>query len=217
MWRAVSAWRKNQSEVQMYEALIKRVVDFTVAAFLCIALLPILLLVAIVIVIDSKGPAFFVQNRVGRNCRVFSLYKFRTMTDELREIPSAPVIGKATGVTNAGHFLRKYKLDELPQLINILKGDMSLVGPRPGVPMQLRDMTKNEKKRYSVPPGLTGLAQVSGNIHIRWKERFEFDLEYVKNISFLNDMRIIFRTALLIFVGEEYFVGKSLKIGKRKL
>lgn len=201
----------------MYEALIKRVVDFTVAAFLCSALLPILLLVAIVIVIDSKGPAFFVQNRVGRNCRVFSLYKFRTMTDELREIPSAPVIGKATGVTNAGHFLRKYKLDELPQLINILKGDMSLVGPRPGVPMQLRDMTKNEKKRYSVPPGLTGLAQVSGNIHIRWKERFEFDLEYVKNISFLNDMRIIFRTALLIFVGEEYFVGKSLKIGKRKL
>lgn len=199
----------------MYEALIKRVVDFAVAAFLCSALLPILLLVAIVIVIDSKGPALFVQNRVGRNCRVFSLYKFRTMTDELREIPSAPVIGKATGVTNAGHFLRKYKLDELPQLINILKGDMSLVGPRPGVPSQLREMTNNEKKRYSIRPGLTGLAQVSGNIHIRWKHRFVFDLRYVENISFFNDMRIIFRTAILIFVGEEYFVGKPLKMSKR--
>ena len=199
----------------MYKNIVKRLFDILAAVVLLPVLCPVFFAIAVWIIADSRGRLFFLQERVGRNCQTFTLYKFRTMTDEPRPISKQPVIGKAVGVTRAGYFLRKFKLDELPQLIHVLKGDMSLVGPRPSVPEQLNDMTNKEKIRYSMRPGLTGLAQVSGNIHMPWKERFIYDFEYVENVSFLNDLRILFRTAVVVFVGEEFFVGKPLRIGKR--
>ena len=198
----------------MYKTIIKRILDILVSTITFILLLPLFMLVIILIKIDSKGPIFFIQKRVGKNLKVFEILKFRTMTVEKREVTNKPIIGKDLGVTQIGYFLRRLKIDELPQLLNVLKGDMSLVGPRPTIERQLHNMTELEKSRYSVAPGLTGLAQVSGNIHLTWKKRYIYDLEYVNNISFLNDMKILIRTFILVFVGEDKFVNKPLKLRK---
>jgi lipopolysaccharide/colanic/teichoic acid biosynthesis glycosyltransferase len=137
------------------------------------------------------------------------------MTNEKREVGSKPLIGKVEGVTRIGYFLRMFKIDELPQLLNVFRGEMSLVGPRPSVKKQLTLMSEEEKRRYSVLPGLTGLAQVSGNIHITWQERYVLDLKYVDNISFRNDIRIFYRTAILILTGEKQYKHKNLRITKK--
>ena len=121
-------------------------------------------------------------------------------------------IGKDDGVTKIGFYLRRYKIDEIPQLINVIRGEMSLVGPRPGVPEDVERMSDKAKKRYQVRPGLTGLAQVSGNIYNSWEKRYEYDLQYVKNKSFINDVRIIIRTFKIIIIGEEKFVDNPLKL-----
>jgi lipopolysaccharide/colanic/teichoic acid biosynthesis glycosyltransferase len=173
-------------------------------------LTPFLILVSILIKLDSKGPIFFRQVRVGKGLNTFNFLKFRSMTNIEREVK--PVHGRASGVTKVGYYLRRFKIDELPQLYHVLIGQMSLVGPRPSIPAQLEQMTELEKNRYSVSPGLTGLAQVSGNIHLPWQERYKVDLKYIRNISVLNDLRIICRTVLLIFIGEEKFVDQPLKI-----
>ena len=195
----------------MYKNLIKRALDFTIALSILILLLPFFFVLAIIIKLDSKGPVFFSQERVGKDLRHLLIFKFRTMTNEKREVGTSPIIGRSKGVTNVGYYLRRFKIDELPQLVSVLKGDMSLIGPRPSIPSHLNQMTKIEKMRYSVNPGLSGLAQVSGNIHISWSERYQKDLEYIRNISFLNDMRIIIRTAQIIVIGEAYFVKKPLR------
>jgi lipopolysaccharide/colanic/teichoic acid biosynthesis glycosyltransferase len=166
--------------------------------------------VSLLIKLDSKGPVFFVQNRIGKDLNIFKVYKFRTMTDKKRSV--AKVISKAKGVTGIGYYLRRYKVDELPQLFNVLKGDMSLVGPRPSVEEQLEEMTQEEKRRYSVRPGMTGLAQVCGNIHLSWGDRYQYDLIYVENISMVNDLKIILRTILIIIMGEEKFLNQPLTI-----
>ena len=134
------------------------------------------------------------------------------MTHEKREVGDKPLIGKAAGVTPIGYFLRRLKIDELPQLIHVFSGQMSLVGPRPSIPSQLEAMNEKQKRRYLIRPGLTGLAQVSGNIHLSWPERYEFDLKYIHNISLPNDIRILVRTAFLIVKGEEYYLNKPLRI-----
>tara|TARA_B110000046_G_scaffold63311_1_gene70780 strand:+ start:330 stop:938 length:609 start_codon:yes stop_codon:yes gene_type:complete len=195
----------------MYRNLIKRALDFTIALSILIMLLPFFFVLAIIIKFDSKGPVFFSQERVGKDLRHLLIFKFRTMTNEKREVGTSPIIGRSEGVTNVGYYLRRFKIDELPQLVSVLKGDMSLIGPRPSIPSHLNQMTKIEKMRYSVSPGLSGLAQVSGNIHISWSERYQKDLEYIRNISFLNDLRIIIRTAQIIVIGEAYFVKKPLR------
>lgn len=194
----------------MYYHFLKRVLDLAISILLIVILFPFLFLTALLIKLDSKGPIFFTQTRVGKNMEPFKLYKFRTMTDEKREVTK--IIGKAEGVTKIGYYLRRYKIDELPQLINVCKGEMSLVGPRPSIVEQLEEMTENEKKRYSVRPGMTGLAQVSGNIHISWPERYKYDLKYVNNVLFLNDLRILIRTILIVMRGEEKFVDSPLTI-----
>ncbi|MHA7865526.1 sugar transferase [Flagellimonas marinaquae] len=196
----------------MYSFLCKRLLDIIVSTVLLVLLSPLLLLVAIVVPLESSGPVFFEQERVGQSLRSISVLKFRTMTNEVHEVGTKPIIGRATGVTKLGYWLRKFKIDELPQLLSVLRGDLSLVGPRPSVREQLNNMTKLEKSRYDVRPGLTGLAQVSGNIHLTWKERYKKDLEYISNISFKNDFKILLRTALLIVKGEEYFVNKPMKL-----
>ncbi len=163
-----------------------------------------------IILADTRGPLFFRQERVGKGLTFFKVYKFRTMTHEKRTVGSKPIIGKADGVTKVGYYLRRYKIDELPQLFNVLFGDMSLVGPRPSIPDQLLQMTEEEKQRYSVRPGLTGLAQINGNIHLSWKERFVYDLKYVDHVNFWNDLKIIFRTVFIVILGEQKFLNKPL-------
>jgi len=194
----------------MYSHFFKRLFDFLFAASVIVVFLIPIVVVVLLIKLGSKGPLMFRQVRVGRDLKTFSVYKFRTMTDEKRVVGTKPIIGKAEGVTKIGFYLRRFKIDELPQVINVLNGDMSIVGPRPSIPEQLKNMTVDEKMRYSVRPGLTGLAQINGNIHLQWKERFVYDLEYVKNINFINDMRIIFRTFFIVIHGEEKFLNKPV-------
>lgn len=194
----------------MYRNFFKSLLDFSVAfTILLVAFLP-LLLISLLILTESKGPLFFKQERVGKGLRSFKVFKFRTMTHEKRTVGSTPIIGKADGVTRVGYYLRRYKIDELPQLLNVLLGDMSLVGPRPSVPEQLANMSEDEKRRYSVRPGLTGLAQVNGNIHLTWKERFVYDLEYVNHVTFWKDLTIIFRTIFIVVLGENKFINKPM-------
>ena len=198
----------------MYKSFFKRGIDISVALILCFALVPVLFIVFILVKIDSPGPLFFKQERVGRNLRFFYILKFRTMTHEKREVGIEPIIGRGMGVTPVGFYLRRFKLDELPQVFNVLLGDLSLVGPRPSVKEQLANMTEEEKKRYSIRPGLTGLSQVSGNIHLSWKKRYQMDLEYVRNYSIQNDIKILFRTFTVICKGEDYYLNKPLKLEK---
>lgn len=198
----------------MYSVFIKRVIDITISFLLIVLLMPLSMLVFLMIKLDSKGPIFFKQERVGKDLKLFKIFKFRTMTNKKRSV--SKVIGRDKGVTRIGYYLRRFKIDELPQLINVLKGDMSLVGPRPSIKEQLETMGVQEKKRYSLRPGMTGLAQVCGNIHISWNERYKYDLEYVRNVSFVNDMKIILRTVLIVVIGEEKFVDKPLNLNKTK-
>lgn len=198
----------------MYSTFFKRLIDLLVAATLIILFSPFIILIFILIKLDSKGPLFFKQERVGKGLKLFYVLKFRTMTNEKRAVGDKPIIGKAHGVTRIGFYLRRYKIDELPQVLNVLRGDVSLVGPRPSVKEQLDNMTDEEKKRYSIKPGLTGLSQVSGNIHLSWKQRYQKDLEYVRNISVLNDINILIRTIIVIFKGEDYYLNKPLKLEK---
>jgi undecaprenyl phosphate N,N'-diacetylbacillosamine 1-phosphate transferase len=196
----------------MYKNGLKRFLDFlTAVTVLLIVCIPLLLII-LLLLLESKGPLFFRQVRVGKDLNLFSIYKFRTMTHEKREVGTTPIIGKAEGVTRVGYYLRRYKIDELPQLINVLNGDMSLVGPRPSIPEQLEKMTESEKTRYSVRPGLTGLAQVNGNIYLNWPERYIYDLQYIKNINFGNDIRIVFRTIFIVIWGEKKFLNKPVAL-----
>ncbi|WP_298222777.1 sugar transferase [Flavobacterium sp.] len=194
----------------MYRNFLKHILDFTVAFIILLLVLIPLLVIALLILTESKGPLFFRQERVGKDLKFFKVYKFRTMTNEKRTVGSTPIIGKAEGVTKVGYYLRRYKVDELPQLLNVLLGDMSLIGPRPSVPEQLKQMSDAEKRRYSVRPGLTGLAQINGNIHLSWKERFVYDLNYVDNVTFWNDLKIIFRTVFIVILGEHKFLNKPM-------
>ena len=194
----------------MYRNFFKPLIDFLVAFMILLVVLIPLLLIAMLILVESNGPLFFKQERVGKDLKFFKVFKFRTMTNEKRTVGSTPIIGKAEGVTRVGYYLRRFKIDELPQLLNVLLGDMSLIGPRPSVPEQLKQMSEEEKHRYSVRPGLTGLAQINGNIHLSWKERFVYDLQYVNHVTFWNDLKIIFRTVFIVILGEKKFLNKPV-------
>lgn len=190
--------------------VVKRLIDIIVSLAVLALFAPFGLMVALAIRVTSPGPIFFRQVRVGRGLRTFNVLKFRTMTHVDRSVPQGPLIGKAEGVTAVGYWLRRLKVDELPQILNVLWGDMSLVGPRPSVPAQLADTSWEDQHRYSVRPGITGLAQVSGNIHLSWPKRFKYDLYYVRHRSFGLDLRIIVRTLLVIIRGEAFFVDRPL-------
>ena len=194
----------------MYRNFFKVLIDFTAAFVIVLVVLIPMLVIAMLVLLESSGPLFFRQERVGKDLKLFSVYKFRTMTHEKRTVGDKPIIGKADGVTKVGYYLRRYKIDELPQLLNVLLGDMSLVGPRPSVPEQLANMSEEEQRRYSVRPGLTGLAQINGNIHLSWKERFVYDLEYVNKVTFWNDIKIIFKTIFIVILGEKKFINKPM-------
>ena len=177
------------------------------AGLLLILLLPILIITAVLIKLTSSGPVFFIQNRVGKNTSEFKLYKFRTMYHRPRKV--SKVLKDDPDVTAIGYFLRRFKIDELPQLINVLIGQMSLVGPRPCVPDTVKEFNEDGIFRIKVKPGLTGMAQVNGNIHLSWPERWKYDRLYVENLSFILDIKIIIKTIGLVLFGEERFIKKK--------
>ncbi|OED36902.1 hypothetical protein AB833_25960 [Chromatiales bacterium (ex Bugula neritina AB1)] len=190
---------------------MKRVVDIIAALIILAVLSPIILIVAGLIRGESGSPVFYRQVRVGYQRNTFELLKFRTMKvnpvrDHGKELdPADPEI------TFIGRFLRRFKIDELPQLLNVLRGQMSLVGPRPPLPLLLSEMNGHELKRFDVLPGLTGLAQVNGNIHLSWTQRFKYDLQYVDRCSFLLDMSILLKTILIVCFGEHRFVDRGIE------
>lgn len=157
--------------------------------------------------LDSKGDFFFFQERLGYKGRKFKIFKIRTMIDKVR-IADREIFKNDIEVTRIGAYLRRFKIDELPQIINVLIGDMSLVGPRPGLPSQYFDYNEDGKKRLEVLPGLTGLAQVNGNIYLTWEERWKYDKEYVEKIGFLLDFKIMIKTILILFNGEDKYLKK---------
>ncbi|WP_201529899.1 sugar transferase [Psychrobacter frigidicola] len=186
---------------------MKRCFDFLISVFFLIILSPLLIITTVLIKLTSKGPLFFKQQRVGKNGSLFFVYKFRTMTDKARDF-NQQILKNNDEVTRVGKIIRRLKIDELPQLFNVLIGDMSLVGPRPCLPGLVKDFNESGKKRLLVRPGLTGLAQVNGNIYLTWKQRWEFDKKYVEDQSVFLDLKIISRTALIVLFGEKW--GKKL-------
>ncbi|MCI2227549.1 sugar transferase [Polaribacter sp. MSW13] len=191
----------------MYKLFFKRFFDLFFSLIICLVLTPIFLFIYIVVKLDSKGNFFFFQERLGKNGKLFKVFKIRTMTDKPRETTQEIFKGNAE-VTKVGAVLRRLKIDELPQFINILKGDMSFVGPRPCLPSLQEKFDENALKRMLVRPGLTGLAQTNGNIYLTWEERWKYDRYYVENISFLLDVQIFIKTIQIVFKGEESFLKK---------
>jgi len=185
----------------MYRRIFKRITDLLVSFSFSFLMIPLSLLITVLIKVDSKGPVFFIQERIGLKGRIFNIYKFRTMTHKKR-FEHQEVFPDNPELTRIGRILRRFKMDELPQLFNVLLGDMSLVGPRPPLPTQIELYSEEDKKRLEVLPGLTGLAQISGSIMLSWPERWVYDREYVDNLSFLLDLKIILKTFRIIIIGE---------------
>ena len=176
----------------MYAKYIKRMLDLILSLMVLIILIPLMSIIYILVKIKLGSPVIFKQQRPGKNEKIFTLYKFRTMTDKKDE--NGNLLPDSERLTKFGKFLRSTSLDELPELINIIKGDMAIVGPRPLLVKYLPYYTKEEKHRHDVRPGLTGLAQICGRNNLDWNERFEMDLKYVNSVSFKKDLIIIFKT-----------------------
>lgn len=180
----------------MYRKYIKRVLDFTLSLIALIILSPLYLVLAILVRIKLGSPIIFKQERPGLNEKIFTLYKFRTMTDEKDE--NGKLLPDEVRLTKFGKFLRSTSLDELPELINIIKGDMSIVGPRPLLVEYLPLYNEKQRCRHNVRPGLTGYAQISGRNSISWEEKFNDDLMYIENITFMEDLKIVLKTVLKV-------------------
>ncbi len=192
----------------MYPRYIKRLTDIIITSIALLLALPLFLVCYILVKTDSKGPFFYMQERLGYKGKIFRVFKMRTMTYKQRT-SHREIFKNNAEVTKTGRILRRFKIDEIPQLINVLKGDMSLVGPRPGLPEQISEFNDDGRSRLLVKPGLTGLAQINGNIYLSWPERWKHDRKYVENLSFLLDVKIILKTFFIIIHGEEKFVKKS--------
>lgn len=179
-----------------YESFIKRPQDFLCALVGLICLSPVLVTTAILVRIKLGSPVLFTQDRPGIDGKIFKLYKFRSMTDE-RDGKGALLPDKLR-LTSFGRALRASSLDELPELLNMLKGDMSVVGPRPLLVRYLPRYNEHQARRHEVRPGFTGLAQVNGRNSISWEDKFDYDVEYVDNVSFIGDWKIIFKTIMIV-------------------
>lgn len=188
-------------ESKNHYIIIKNIFDYSAALVLLLILLPFILFFYIIILIKIGKPAVFVQERPGKNERLFKLYKFRSMTNETDS--AGNLLPDQKRITPLGSFIRKTSIDELPQLFNILKGDMSFIGPRPLAVKYLPYYSETEKLRHTVKPGITGLAQVSGRNSINWDKKLEIDVHYVKNISFKMDLTIFFKTIYKIIASKD--------------
>lgn len=181
----------------MYKNVIKRISDFILALILLIIAAIPMLIVAMCIKIEDKGPIIYKSKRVGKNCKIFNVYKFRSMKVKRQELHSN--LSHEQMVTKVGKVIRKTSLDELPQLINILKGEMSFIGPRPWIPEYYDWFTDEQKRRSNVLPGISGLAQVKGRNGISIFKKIEYDLYYVEHISMWLDIKIVFETIVQVF------------------
>ena len=179
--------------------ICKRGLDISIAVIATVILSPILIAIGITIRLSSKGPAIFKQQRAGKNGKPFVFYKFRTMKLDVEPFGPSPKSGQDPRLTKVGKFLRECSLDELPQLFNVLKGDMSIVGPRPLYLSQIPEWSERQKKRLLVKPGLTGLAQIGGRAELTREEKLELDVKYVETATLLADIKIILATIAQIF------------------
>lgn len=184
----------------MYKIYIKSIIDFCISLLVLIVASPILILITLLLFFSNKGKPFFFQLRPGKNDKIFKIIKFKTMNDKKES--EGNLLSDEKRLTKVGAFVRKTSLDEIPQLINVIKGDMSLIGPRPLLPEYLPLYNDFQKRRHEVKPGITGWAQVNGRNLISWQQKFEYDIWYVENISFLLDCKIVFLTIKKVFKRE---------------
>ncbi len=199
----------------MYKAFFKRFIDFSVALTALIVVFPILLIVVVLLCIVNKGKPFFFQPRPGKNEQVFKIIKLKTMNDQ-RDI-NGNLLPDNKRLTKIGNFVRKISFDEIPQLINVVKGDMSLIGPRPLLVEYLPLYNDFQKKRHKLRPGITGWAQVNGRNLISWEEKFELDIWYIDNLSFWLDIKILFLTIIKVFKREGVNAGNYVTMEKFKI
>lgn len=192
--------KNDQLKSGMYKRFFKQIIDFFIAFTALVVLSPILLIVVILLALANKGNPFFFQNRPGKDERIFKIVKFRTMTNKRDE--HGILLPDTDRLTGIGKFIRKTSIDEIPQLINVLMGDMSLIGPRPLLPEYLLIFNERQKKRHSVRPGITGWAQVNGRNAISWNKKLEYDVWYVENLSFTLDIKILFKTIKKVIISE---------------
>lgn len=203
----------------MYKDFLKRILDFLLSLMGFILLFPLFLFVILLLTIANQGKPFFMQERPGRNNRIFKVIKFKTMNDKKDQ--AGNLLPDSERLTRVGQFIRKTSLDEIPQLLNIIKGDMSLIGPRPLLVEYLPLYSKEQARRHEVRPGLTGWAQVNGRNAISWEKKFEYDVWYVDHISLVLDLKILFMTIAKVFRSEginasenitmERFEGNNVK------
>ncbi|VYT31011.1 Undecaprenyl phosphate N,N'-diacetylbacillosamine 1-phosphate transferase [uncultured Blautia sp.] len=186
----------SKHKLGIYEKYVKRPQDFLCALAATVVLSPVILITAVLIRIKLGAPVIFTQERPGKDGKIFKLYKFRTMTNAKDE--NGELLSDEVRLTKFGKILRSTSLDELPELFNMLKGDMSVVGPRPLLVKYLPLYNENQARRHEVRPGFTGLAQVNGRNAITWEEKFDWDIKYVDNITFLGDWKIIFKTVITV-------------------
>ena len=195
----------------LYNKYIKRILDILISLTFIVLFSWLYLILVIIVRIKLGSPVLFCQERPGYNEKIFKLYKFRTMTDKRDE--KGNLLPDSERLTKFGSMLRSTSLDELPEMFNILKGDMSLIGPRPLLVEYLPYYTEEERLRHSVRPGLTGLAQVSGRNYLAWDKRLARDVEYVNHISFIMDVRIIIKTIMVVFKKEDVSVDTNVVEG----
>ncbi len=185
--------------------ICKRVFDVLIAVVAMVILSPVFVAIFIIIKLSSKGPIIFKQERAGKNSKPFVFYKFRTMKPDVEPFGASPKSGQDPRLTKVGKFLREYSLDELPQLFNVLKGDMSIVGPRPLYISQIPEWNERQKKRLLVKPGLTGLAQIKGRAELTREKKLDLDVKYVETISLLTDLMIILATIAYVFMRKNIY------------
>lgn len=209
MWKELDI--KYGIQRGLYERFFKRFIDFVITILGFIIISPIFLVLCIMIRIKLGSPIFFKQKRCGKDEKTFEMIKFRTMTDARDE--NGDLLPDTERFTKFGNFMRNSSLDELPELINVIRGDMSLIGPRPLYPFYLPYYTEKESLRHSVRGGITGLAQVNGRALLRWNQRFEKDFEYVKHITLIGDIKILWKTVYKVFKQDDIGVPSITEEG----
>ncbi|SNR76208.1 sugar transferase [Lutibacter flavus] len=198
----------------MYKKIFKRAIDFLLSLLGLIFLSPLLLIITVLLAIANNGKPFFFQKRPGLNEKLFTIIKFKTMNDKTDE--NGQLLSDAKRLTAIGNFVRKTSLDEIPQLINVLKGDMSLIGPRPLLPQYLPLYNEFQKKRHLVRPGITGWAQINGRNTISWQQKFEYDVWYVEHLCFKLDVQIILKTIKKVVQSEGVYAKTNTMMNRFK-